>query len=128
MGAIVSFRDLEAWQAGMDLVITTYELCRRFPKDEQFDLVRQMRRAAVSIPSNIAEGHGNGLSRRYRHHVAIALGSLGELSTQLEIAVRLQLARTRQLLHGLRRSLNRQLVARGLALTLILLATARALS
>lgn len=112
----------------MDLVVSTYELCRRFPADEQYGLVRQMRRAAVSIPSNIAEGHANGPGLRYRYHVRIALGSLGELATQLEIGVRLkyvkaeaivdimaELTRTRQLVHGLHRSLNRQLLARGLA-------------
>jgi len=128
MKDIVSFRDLDAWQAAMDLVITTYEVCRRFPADEQYGLVRQMRRAVVSVPSNIAEGHANGPGLRYRNHVRIALGSLGELSTQLEIALRLgyvnreaaakaaaELTRTRQLLHGLRRSLNRQLLVQGLA-------------
>jgi len=136
MTNVLSFRDLDAWQAAMDLVVSTYELCRGFPADEQYGLVRQMRRAAVSVPSNIAEGHANGPGRRYRYHVRIALGSLGELSTQLEIALRLkyvkpeaiakvasEVRRTRQLLHGLRRSLNRQLLARSLAFVALMCAT-----
>jgi four helix bundle protein len=133
MGSIVSFRDLDAWTAAMDLTITTYGFCRRFPRDEQYGLVQQMRRAAVSVPSNIAEGHANGPGLRYRNHVRIALGSLAELATQLEIAVRLnyidadtakeaatQLARARQLLHGLHRSLNRQLLTRPLTFVVLL--------
>jgi four helix bundle protein len=137
MATVLSFHDLDAWQSAMDLVLSTYELCRRFPADERYELVRQMRRAAVSVPSNIAEGHANGPGRRYRHHVLIALGSLGELATQLEVAIRLKyvtneaaaeiasdLVRTRQLLHGLRRSLSRQLVARGLAFVAVLSAAA----
>jgi four helix bundle protein len=128
MQNVLSFRDLDAWHAAMDLVLSTYDLCGRFPADEKYELVRQMRRAAVSVPSNIAEGHANGPGRRYRHHVRIALGSLGELATQLEVAIRLKyvtaeagtemssdLARTRQLLHGIRRSLNRRLIGQGLA-------------
>lgn len=133
MTTVLSFRDLDAWQAAMDLVLSTYEICRRFPADERYELVRQMRRAAVSVPSNIAEGHANGPGRRYRHHVRIALGSLGELATQLEVALRLKyvtaeaagevgsdLVRTRQLLHGLRRSLNRQLIARSVAFVAVM--------
>jgi four helix bundle protein len=135
MTDVLSFRDLDAWQAAMDLVITTYDVCRRFPADERYGLVAQMRRAAVSVPSNIAEGHANGPGLRYRNHIRIALGSVGELTTQLEIGSRLgyanremvsamaaELSRTRQLLHGLRRSLNRQILARGLTLVAFLCA------
>jgi four helix bundle protein len=119
MGAVVSFRDLDVWNAGMELVVTTYQVCKVFPPSEQFGLRAQMQRAAVSIPSNIAEGHAGGLGRRYGNHVRISLGSLAELDTQLEVASRLnyvaptefermgrQLTRTRQLLHGLYRSLK----------------------
>jgi four helix bundle protein len=118
MGAVRSFRDLDVWNAGMELVVTTYRVCKLFPSFEQFGLRAQMQRAAVSIPSNVAEGHASG-SGRYRNHVRISLGSLAELDTQLEIARRLeyvaskelegigqQLTRTRQLLHGLDRSLR----------------------
>ena len=118
MGAVPSFRDLDVWNAGMELVVTTYQVCKLFPRFEQFGLRAQMQRAAVSIPSNVAEGHASG-SGRYRNHVRILLGSLAELDTQLEVASRLeyvgakelermgqQLTRTRQLLHGLDRSLR----------------------
>jgi four helix bundle protein len=120
MDKILSFRDLDAWNAAMDLVTTTYSVAGRLPKSQQYELAAQMRRAAVSIPSNVAEGHAGGPGGRYRHHVRIALGSVAELDTQLELALRLQfvqkemlstvtrqLARTRQLLHGLARSLRR---------------------
>jgi four helix bundle protein len=120
MTDIRSFRDLDAWNAGMNLVVTTYELCRLLPSTEQFELGRQMRRAAISIPSNIAEGHASGPRGRYLYHVRIALGSLAELDTQLELAVRLrfvpadrlvriaeQVTRAGLLLHGLARGLRR---------------------
>lgn len=90
MSKILSFRDLDAWNASMDLVIITYDLCSRFPGEEKYELARQMRRAATSVPSNVAEGHAYGPGNRYRNHVRIALGSLGELATELEIAVRLK--------------------------------------
>lgn len=106
----------------MDLVLTTYSLAARLPALERFELAAQLRRAAVSIPSNIAEGHGGAASQRYLNHVRIAVGSLAELDTQLELAYRLgylapadlagpmqQVARTGRLLHGLARSLQSRL-------------------
>src|SRR6266542_3074475 len=119
MGAILSFRDLDAWTAAMDLVVLAYDACKRLPRTEQFGLISQIQRAAVSVPSNIAEGHASGPGARYRYHVRTALGSLAELDTQLELAQRLrylssadlatteqQLTKARQLLHGLNRSLR----------------------
>ena len=116
--AIQSYRDLEVWQAAMDLTVLIYEQAARLPTDERYILSSQIRRAGVSIPSNIAEGHSCGEEGRYIHHVRVALGSAGELSTELELIVRLkfasaadlavaqqQLARIRQMLHGLLRSL-----------------------
>lgn len=106
----------------MELVIATYEVARGIPVSEPFGLRAQMQRAAVSVPSDIAEGHAGGSGRRYRNFVRIALGSIAELDTQLEVALRLkyidgekfaqlaqQLTRTRQLLHGLDRSLRAKL-------------------
>ncbi len=132
MTKVLIFRDLDAWNAAMDLVVTTYDECNAFPREDKYELARQMRRAATSVPSNVAEGHSHGPGLRYRNHVRIALGSLGELSTELEIALRLkyvsgdavaqieaQLVRTRQLLNGLHRSLRRQLVARGVSLAVV---------
>ena len=84
MTEILSFRDLDVWKVAMDLVVTTYEVSGRFPRTEQFALTSQMQRAAVSVPSNVAEGHATGPGRRYRNHIRIALGSLAELATQMD--------------------------------------------
>jgi four helix bundle protein len=73
----------------MNLVISTYEVTQNFPKSEMYGLASQMQRAAVSIPSNIAEGHGLKQTQAFLRHLAIATGSLCELETQLEIAQRL---------------------------------------
>jgi len=88
---ITSYRDLEAWQLGMDLAEAIYGLTRKFPREELFGLTSQLRRAAVAIPSNVAEGHRHG-TVAYRHYVTIALGSHAECETQLELASRLKLA------------------------------------
>ena len=73
----------------MDLVEEVYKISCGFPKDERFSLTDQIRRAAVSVPSNIAEGWGRSRTKEYLHHIAFAYGSLMELETQLIIAVRL---------------------------------------
>ena len=87
MSEIKTFRDLLAWQKAMDLADLVYEVTEGFPARERFGLAFQMRKASVSIPSNIAEG-----TRRrrpsYIHFVTIALGSHGELDTQCELATR----------------------------------------
>ena len=105
----------------MNLLLATYAVARQLPQTERFELSAQMRRAAVSVPSNIAEGQATGPGGRYRHHVRIALGSLAELDTELEAVRRLDysseealrvaaehLAQTGRLLHGLDRSLRRR--------------------
>ena len=74
----------------MDLVTDTYKVSKRFPKDELYGLTSQSRRAAVSVASNIAEGHGRKHVGEYLHHLSIANGSLMELETQVQIAFRLQ--------------------------------------
>ncbi|MGQ9920938.1 MAG: four helix bundle protein [Desulfobacca sp.] len=81
-----SFRDLIAWQKAMSLVTEIYRLTRNFPAEEMFGLVSQMRRAAVSIPSNIAEGHARASSGDFRQFLGHARGSLAELETQVQIA------------------------------------------
>jgi four helix bundle protein len=73
----------------MDLVEGVYRLTKQFPKEELYGLVSQLRRSAVSVPSNIAEGHCRNGRREYIHHLSIALGSLGEVETQILIARRL---------------------------------------
>jgi len=85
-----SFRDLRVWQAAMDLVEHIYRLTQNFPKSELYGLTSQLQRAAVSVPSNIAEGHTREHTKEFLHHLSIAQASLTELETQLEIAVRLK--------------------------------------
>jgi four helix bundle protein len=119
---IRSFRDLDAWQAGMSLAMAAYALASRLPSTEKFELSSQVRRAAASIPSNVAEGHAQRRSRKiYLKHVRIALGSLAELDTNIELALRLRMleradveplveriSQTGQLLHGIARALERE--------------------
>ena len=87
-----SYRDLIAWQKAMDLVAGVYRVTEAFPAREQFGLSNQMRRASVSIPSNIAEGQGRGTTKDYVHFLHISRGSLQELETQLLLAQRLSFA------------------------------------
>ena len=82
-------RKLRVWHESMALVTEVYRLSRAFPRDELFGLTSQVRRAAVSIPSNLAEGYSRRHTREYLHFVCIALGSSAELETQLELAARL---------------------------------------
>jgi len=84
-----SFRDLVVWQQAMLLVEDVYRLSRAFPSDDRFGLTAQLRRAAVSIPSNIGEGARRKRRKAYLHHLDVALGSQGEVDVQLEIARRL---------------------------------------
>ena len=101
----------------MDLAVALYGLTKAFPRDELYALTSQIRRAAVSIPSNISEGHQQG-TRSYGHFITLALGSLAETETQLELAARLHYVNAaqmapvselaghlRRMLHGLRKSL-----------------------
>lgn len=81
-----SYKDLVVWQKSMDLVTTAYRLTAKFPKDELFGLTSQARRAAVSIPSNIAEGQARLSEKEFRHFLGNARGSLMELETQLQVA------------------------------------------
>jgi len=86
---IRSYRDLHVWQRGMDLVVASYELVKRLPPQEKYGLVSQIQRAAVSVPANIAEGHGRRHLGDYLHQLSVANGSLRELETHLLIANRL---------------------------------------
>jgi len=87
--ALKTYRDLGVWQKAMDLVVEVYRLTRTFPSEEKFGLTSQSRRAAVSIPANIAEGYGRTHRGDYLRHLSMARGSLTELETHLTIAVRL---------------------------------------
>ena len=85
-----SFTDLRVWQEAVDLATEVYGVTAAFPKHEIYSLAQQMRRAAVSVPSNIAEGRGRGSSRDFRQFLYQARGSLLELQTQMIIAERLK--------------------------------------
>ena len=119
MAKISSFRELDVWQLSMELVVDCYALTGHFPAEERYGLTKEARRTAVSIPSNVAEGHNRHAHNAYLNHVNIALGSQAELDTQIEIAMRLgylsdqdigtfqqKLTRVGQMLHGLQRSLE----------------------
>ena len=86
---INSHKDLEIWKKSIDLVVNTYKLTSNFPDNEKFGLVNQMRRASVSIASNIAEGSGRKSTREYINFLYISIGSLAELDTQYIIAQKL---------------------------------------
>jgi four helix bundle protein len=89
-----SFRDLQVWQRAMQLAVAIYRLTQDFPREEQYGLTSQIRRAAVSIPSNIAEGQGRVNIGEFRQFLGIARGSTCELQTQLEIARALMLRKS----------------------------------
>jgi four helix bundle protein len=110
---INSFRELRVWQAGMDLVETIYRCTQAFPQQEMYGLVSQMRCSAISIPSNIAEGHTRESSKEYLYHLSVAQASLAELQTQIEIARRLDYQDQQKTNHVLDQltSLSRQLYA-----------------
>jgi four helix bundle protein len=112
------YRDLIVWQRAMDLVEDVYRVTEEWPQREMYSLTNQIRRAVVSVPSNIAEGQGRISTKEFAHHVAIASGSLYEVETQVLIAKRLrymdeqtcdtligQSAEVARLLNGLMRSL-----------------------
>jgi four helix bundle protein len=79
-------KDLEIWQKGIDFVTSVYKITKNFPKEERYGLIAQMRRAAISYPSNIAEGAAKNSTSEYIRYIYISLGSLSELETQFTIA------------------------------------------
>ena len=85
-----SFRELRVWKKSMQLAAAVYRLTRDFPRDETLGLVSQLRRSVISIPSNIAEGHGRMNAREFKHFLLIARGSNSELQTQLQLALDLE--------------------------------------
>ena len=110
---------LLAWRKSMDLVVKIYELTKAFPREEIYGLTSQIRRAAVSVPSNISEGAAGRSVLQFRNFLSVAIGSLNEISTQLEIAFRVGYLDRRKLLetemeideclaltYGLRKSLR----------------------
>jgi four helix bundle protein len=108
-----SYKDLIVWQKAMDLVVEVYALTEKFPHSEMYGLTSQMRRAAVSIPSNIAEGRRRSTKKDFRHFLLTSFGSGSELETQVEIAKRLPFGKsltyekTDSLLNEVMRMLNK---------------------
>jgi len=106
------FRDLKVWQMGMELTREVYLLSQYLPSSERFGLIDQMRRAAVSIPSNIAEGQGRSTPKDFSHFLDMAKGSLAELETQLQICLDLKMLAAEsveplfKLIHVLRKSIK----------------------
>ena len=89
MALVRRYQDLEAWQQAMLLAERCYKVTASFPREELFGLTSQLRRASVSIPSNVAEGHSRRTRPAYVYHVSLALGSQAEVETQLELSRRL---------------------------------------
>lgn len=117
-----SYRDLVVWQKAIQLVTDTYLTAETFPKAEMFGLSSQLKRAVISVPSNIAEGQGRDSTKEFLHHLSIAYGSLMEVETQIQIAANLsyipqgqadilidKCGEVGRLLNGLLRSLKRSL-------------------
>ncbi len=120
--ALHTFRDLEVWKVAMDLAEECYKATKRFPKEEMFGMTSQIRRAAASIPANIAEGQGRRSTKEFLNFLSIARGSLMEVQTHLLLAQRVGLVsaadlgpllarceRISQMLSRLRQSLERKL-------------------
>jgi len=114
---VESHKDLDVWKRSMDLVTEVYKLTQKWPVEEKYGLTAQLRRAAVSIPSNIAEGSARGSTADFSRFLNIAQGSLAEVETQLEIACRVDLVdraslftneiiSLRRMLSGLKKSLD----------------------
>jgi four helix bundle protein len=96
---IQSYRDLLVWQKAVSLSVLCYDLTKAFPKDETYGMIAQIRRSSVSIPANIAEGHGREHTRSFIQFLRVAQGSLKELETHLLIAERVGLVHSDALVH-----------------------------
>ena len=121
---ITCYRDLNVWVKGIELVVQCYKLTDNFPKKETYGLSSQLQRSAISIPANIAEGHQRRHTKEFLLHISVAHGSLAELETHLEIALRLNYIKIDQaenlfrtttdigkMLGGLKRSLEKSLIS-----------------
>ncbi len=98
---VASYRDLTVWQRAMELAALVYELTARLPREETYGLRSQLQRAAVSIPSNIAEGHAKESTKKYLRYLLVSRGSMAELETQLLLCQKLQLLSKEDVEHAL---------------------------
>ena len=114
-----NFKNLTVWQKSIDLTTEIYSITKSFPPDEKYGLTSQIRRAAVSLPSNIAEGAGRKSAKEFKHFLSISTGSIFELETQIIVAHRLKLidelimneitlkiSEIQKMLYGLEKSIN----------------------
>jgi four helix bundle protein len=119
---IRNYRDLAVWQRGMEIAQQVYQVTKNFPPEERFGLTSQLRRAATSVPANVAEGHARASTKDFLRHVSIAIGSLAEAATFVELAGRLNygnvdelrrifelMTEERRMLRTLQKSLRRRL-------------------
>jgi four helix bundle protein len=126
MARSASYRDLVAWQEAVEMVLAVYQISASFPKDEKFGLTSQLRRSAVSVPSNIAEGQGRNSKGEFLQFLGTARGSLHEVETQLLIAQKLDYGdaaareaafakcdKVARLIHGLMASLRTKAAGAG---------------
>jgi four helix bundle protein len=97
MGMVRCYKDLLVWQRSIQLSLAIYRLTATFPQDERYGLTSQLRRAGVSVPSNIAEGYGRGTRKEYKHFLMVARGSTLEVQTQLTIARELEFCQQDQM-------------------------------
>lgn len=104
-----SFKDLIVWQKAYTLVLEIYKITKDFPREEMCGLSQQMRRAAISLPSNIAEGYGRRHKAEYRQFLSVAYGSLSELETQYLLAIDLDLLRKNEVIENLLREVGAML-------------------
>jgi four helix bundle protein len=93
MSDVRSYRDLVVWQKGIELAEEAYKLAQLMPRNEEYRLTSQLLRAAVSVPANIAEGNSRGTRRDYAHFISISRGSVAEIETFLQLAVRCELVK-----------------------------------
>jgi len=116
----MTHKDLDVWKKSIDLVVTIYELSRNYPDSEKYGLTSQMRRSAVSVPSNIAEGAGRNSTKEFLRFLSIAQGSLSELETQVIISQKIgftseqsnifmEMENINKMLYRLKNSLKRKL-------------------
>ena len=108
-----TFKDLLAWQKSLTLAKKVYQVTGNFPTEERFGLVNQMRRCAVSIPSNIAEGYGRGSDKELLRFLYVALGSSNELETQLILSLELSFMKEEdsRMLQGLNTEVNKMILS-----------------
>lgn len=108
---VKSYRDLDIWDNGMRLAELIYDVTKQFPDSEKYGLVSQLRRASISVPSNIAEGFMRRSTKEYIQFLYISLGSIGEIDTQFELARRFGFAKENKQLLDLITTLRKQLYA-----------------